>query len=168
MKRIISVIDSISEYTGKSAKWLVPLIFVVLCCEVVMRYVFNSPTFWAHEVSTELGLAVYALGWAYCHRHHGHVRVDVIYDRLPPRGKALIDVGGYLLLFLPLLIALTYFSALWMHRAWSINEIFTETLLYPPAAPIRTVLFLGFSLFLIQSIAQFIRDLYLLTRGKPL
>jgi TRAP-type mannitol/chloroaromatic compound transport system permease small subunit len=38
---------------------------------------------------------------------------------------------------------------------------------YPPAGPLRTIVLLGLALFALQGFAQFIRDLYLLIRGKP-
>ena len=115
-----------------------------------------------------LGATIYALGWSYVHRHGDHVRVDVLYQRLPRRGKAAIDVAGALLLFVPLMFLLVTLSVDWTWRAWATNEKMYETGWYPPAAPLRTMVAFGICLFALQGIAQFIRDLYFLIRNKPL
>lgn len=167
MRTILRTIDSISEGTGKAARWACVALIAALVYEVTARYVFNAPTIWAHDVSSMLVGTIVALGWAYTHRHHGHVRIDVLYNRLSPRGKAIIDSLCALLLFFPLVIILAYTAALRTCFSWSIDERLSMSYWYPPAFPIKAVTFLGLSLFALQGGAQFIRDLYLLIRNKP-
>lgn len=167
MKSIVQTIDSISEYTGKTARWACVILVMVMVYEVVARYVFNAPTIWAYETAMMLGVTIAILGWPYTHRHHGHVRVDVIYTHLPPRGKAIIDVVCYLFLFFPLLFLLIYAAGVRAVFAWSLGEVLTEGYWYPPASPIRTLVVIGLFLFALQGAAHFIRDLRLLTRNKP-
>lgn len=166
MKIMLRVIDSISEYTGKVARWLCLFLVIVLVYEVSMRYIFDAPTMWAHQTSCMLGGSIIALGWAYVHRYHGHVRIDVLYTRLSSRGKAAIDVLGHLFVFFPLMFIFIYTSASRMLFSWSMDEVLILTYWYPPAGPVRTVIFLGFSLFALQGVAQLIRDSYLLIRNK--
>ena len=167
MRTILRVIDSTSEWVGKVARWFWVAVVLVMTCEVIMRYVFNSPTMWAYETSMMIGAVAYALAFCYTHKHRAHVRVDVLYMRLSPRGRAIIDVIGALLLFFPLIILLADMSIDFAWRAWVINEKSVETYWYPPIAPVRTVLAIGLSLFLLQGGAQFFRDSYLLIRNKP-
>lgn len=167
MRAILRVVDSISEWTGKIVRWLCVALVLVMTYEVTMRYVFDAPTMWAYETSVMIGGSIFALGWAYVHRHRGHIRVDVFYEHLSPKGKAIIDVIFALLFLFPLLIVLMDASVSYMWRAWLIGEKSVETYWYPPAAPFRTVVAIGFSLFLLQCIAQFVRDLYLLVKNKP-
>jgi len=134
--------------------------------EVVARYVFDAPTIWAYETAMMLGATIAVLAWPYTHRHHGHVRVDVIYTHLPPRGKVIIDVVCFLLLFSPLLFVLIYTAGTRAWFAWSIGEVLDEGYWYPPAGPIRIVIVLGLSLFALQGVAHFIRDLHYLIRNK--
>ena len=166
MRTILRVIDSISEWVGKVARWFWVVVVLVMTYEVIMRYIFTAPTMWAYETSMMLGAITYALAFCYTHRHRAHVRVDVLYMRLSPRGRAIIDVIGALLLFFPLIILLTDISIDWAWRAWEINEKSVETYWYPPIAPVRTALAVGLILFLLQGGAQFFRDLYLLIRNK--
>ncbi len=166
MRSILRVIDSISEGAGRTVRWCVIALIVLMCFEVIARYVFNAPTHWSYELASMLGVTIAFIGWSYTLRHHGHVRVDVFYTRLSPRGKAIIDVLGTLLLFFPLLGVLLYISVDWAWYSWSVKEIMTKTNWYPPAYPIRTVMVVGLCLLFLQSVAEFIRDLHVLIRNK--
>lgn len=146
--------------------WLATLLVALVSSEVIMRYLFNSPTMWNYETSMMVGGSLFAMGWAYALRHHSHVRVDVFYTRLSPRGKAVIDVLGALLLFFPLMAMFTSVSTAWAWQAWEIMEKSVETYWYPIIAPFRTVVAIGFMLIALQGIARFIRDFHLLLRNR--
>jgi len=168
MRTIVRVIDAISEYTGKIVRWACLALVLVLCYEVTARYVFNAPTSWASETSSMMGGTIAVLGWSYTHRHGGHVRVDVFYSHLPPRGQAILDIALSLLFFFPLLFFLAYIAWDRMWFSWSMGEVMARGNWYPPVGPIRTVVVLGLCLFALQGVAQFIRDLYRLTRNKQI
>jgi TRAP-type mannitol/chloroaromatic compound transport system permease small subunit len=106
------------------------------------------------------------LAWAYVHKLHGHVRVDVLYMRLPPRGKALTDVLGALIFFFPLVGVLIFIAIDKMLFSWELQEKLSMSYWYPPAYPIRTVMVIGLLLFALQGSVQFWRDVYLLIKGK--
>jgi len=167
MRRILKTIDSISEYTGRAARWLCVAIVLVLTCEVIMRYAFNSPTEWAHLTAMMLWGSIGLFGLAHTHLYRNHIRVDVFYDRFSPKGKAIVDVIFTLLFGFALIAVFIYASFYWMRWSWTGNEVMTQSYWYPPAGPFRTVLLIGWSLFGLQTVAQFIRDLYLLIRGEP-
>ena len=168
MKTVVRVIDAISEYTGMIVRWACLALVLVLCYEVTVRYVFDAPTSWAGDTSSMIGGTIAAMGWAYTHRHGGHVRVDVFYNHLSPRGQAILDITLSLLFFFPLILALAYTSWNMMWLAWEMGEVLVRSNWFPPTGPIRTVVVLGLSLFALQGVAQFIRDLYKLTRNKQL
>jgi TRAP-type mannitol/chloroaromatic compound transport system permease small subunit len=107
-----------------------------------------------------------AMGFAYVHRHRGHIRVDIIYSHLPERGKAFIDVLCSFFLFFPLLLVLIYVAADYAWSAWIEGEVLTQSFWYPPAGPIRTVVLLALCLFLLQGVAQFTRDLHVLISNR--
>ena len=167
MRRVLRAIDSISDSMAWAMKYFCFALILIVCFDVTMRYVFNAPTEWAFELAMMIGCTLYALAWTYTQRHKAHMRVDVIYSHLSPRGKAVVDILGTLLVFLPLVIVLTNVSFSYMWRAWEINELSIETTWYPPIAPLRTVVLLGFLLLGLQTLAQFIRDFYLLIKKVP-
>lgn len=148
-------------------KWFMLGMIFFGVLEVTQRYVFNHPTMWGYELIIMLGAAMYPLTWACVHRRHGHVRVDVFYSRMSTRGKAIVDVVCGVLFFFPVILFLVYTSGVWMWHAWEIGEKSVETYWYPPIAPLRTAVFVGVVLFLVQGVAQFIRDAHLLVRGRP-
>jgi TRAP-type mannitol/chloroaromatic compound transport system permease small subunit len=168
MKSILRVIDSISEYTGRTVTWAPIALIIVMMIEVVGRYFFDAPTIWVFETAMMLGATIGALGFAYTHRHHGHVRVDVVYVHLPPRIKALLDVISCTIMFFPLILALIYAAFIRAQVAWSTSEIGTDSLWYPPMTPVRVVVFIGFSFFFLQGLANYSRDWYHLIRNKEL
>ena len=168
MRNIVRVIDNISEYTGMVVRWACLALVLVLCFEVSARYVFNAPTMWSFETASMLGGTIAVMGWSYTHKHGGHVRVDVFYTHLSPRGKAILDIALALLFFFPLLFSLTYVAWDRMWFAWEMGEVMARSNWYPITGPIRTVVVLGLSLFALQGVAQFLRDLYRLTRNKQL
>lgn len=167
MKKILKVIDSISDYSGRVFGWCSVALILVLTYEVISRYVFNAPTIWAHLVGMMLGGTIVFMGWSYTHLHEKHLRIDVLYTRCSPRRKAIIDVVLCLVFLLPLLGVLINTSISWMWQSWITGEIRTESWWYPPAAPFRTVVVVGLCLFTLQALARFFRDFYLLIRNKP-
>ena len=166
MKKALKLIDSISESMAWAMKYFCYFLVLLICYDVTMRYVFGAPTEWAYETALMIGATIYALAWTYTQRHRAHMRVDVIYAHMSPRGKAIIDIIGTLFVFFPLIAILIDVSFERAWRAWEVNEKSIETSWYPPLAPIRTIVFLGFCLLALQTTALFVRDVYLAFRNR--
>jgi C4-dicarboxylate transporter DctQ subunit len=54
---------------------------------VIMRYVFSMPLYWVDEISTYLAVWGAILGWSVAERDRRHIRVTLLFDRLPPRAQ---------------------------------------------------------------------------------
>lgn len=65
---------------------------LVLIQEVILRYVFNAPTIWAHETTVFLAGIAFIYGGLYCAARDRHIRVVLIYERLGPRMRRTFDV----------------------------------------------------------------------------
>ncbi len=168
IRTIVRVIDSINERIGLSVAWLCLALVLVEAFEVVSRFGFNAPTKWAYETSCMLGGTIYIIGWAYCYLHGAHIRVDLVYSHLSPRGKAIIDVVCAVVFLFPVAVLLLITSIPWTVEAWSIGEVMAKSYWYPPAAPYRTIFTLGIFLLTLQGLAHFSRDLYFAIRSKAL
>lgn len=166
MRAYLKLVDSVNGWMGQAMKWFIIIAASFTCLEVAQRYLFDHPTMWGYEVPIHIGAAMYVLAWGYVHREHGHVRVDVIYSRFPDRTKAIVDTVAFLVLFLPVIGFLCYEAASWMIHSWKILENSVFTYWYPPIYPLRTAIFAGLVLFLLQGIAQFWRDLYFALKGE--
>ncbi len=92
MNRFISAMDAVSQYSGKWVAWVVYVGIAFLSLEVVLRYVFNSPTVWAHGYTQRLFGSYFVLIGAYTFVNTGHVRVDVIYEHLSEKKRAVLDL----------------------------------------------------------------------------
>ncbi len=166
MRRFLSIVDGISEWTALPLSLLVMLMMLILLFEVLMRYVFHSPTIWGHETAQHLFAAYAVLGGAYLLLHQGHVRVDVFYAQLSPRTQAAWDAITYLFFFLFIIVMLIW-GVQGAIRSWSIGEV-SQTPFHPPMYLIRTALPLGALLILLQGTAHFIRAAYIALRGVEL
>jgi len=166
VKTLLKAIDTVNEWMGQTMKWFVIVAALFTCVEVSQRYLFNRPTMWGYEMPIMIAGAMYVLSWGYVHKHHGHVRVDVFYQRFSERTKAIVDTVAFIVLFFPVIGFLTMQSWNWMYRAWAIGEKSVFTYWYPPIAPLRTAIFIGVALFLLQGLAQFWRDIYFVVKGE--
>lgn len=64
----------------------------ILFFEVIMRYLFNAPTIWAHETVVFLNACAFIFGGLYVASLNRHIRVVLFYDHLPPRLRRAFDV----------------------------------------------------------------------------
>ncbi|MFC1931039.1 TRAP transporter small permease subunit [Chloroflexota bacterium] len=168
MKRTVSILENISEWSGKIACWFCISLVLLLTYEVFMRYVLYSPTIFSFEVATMIGVSIGSLGLAYCHLNNGHIRVDVFWRLLSPRGKAISDIIGFVIFFLPVVVTLVWISGKWALWSFVESEVMTKTYLYPPAWPVRAVMLIGMFLFVPQGIAHFLRDIHFVRRNETL
>lgn len=168
MRKILKLVDAISEQAGNIARWFGLLLVLVVVYDVIARYIFNAPTIWGYEVGIALGMSLYCFGYAYAEKIHGHVRVDVFYIHMSPRAKAIVDAIGGFVFFLPT-IAFVVFAA-WnkMWWSWNVMEKSVEGYWYPPWYPLRTMIFLGFTLLLMQGLTNLSRSIYHAIKGESL
>lgn len=157
MEKFIRVIDRLSGSTGVIGAWLVVPLIAATCYEVFSRYALNAPTIWAFELGYMLTGANFLIGTAYTLRERGHIRIDILYNHLPARTRAVIDVVGYVFLFLP--AAMWLDIALWKYAlsAFKSQELSGQSAWNPVIWPFRLVFFSGFLLLTLQGIAELIR-----------
>lgn len=96
---------------GQMIAWLVFLAMLVSVFEVIMRYGFNSPTEWAHETTTFLVAAIFALGGPYALATNRHIQIRILLDRLSPRKRSWLEL---LNLVLGILFCLAIGYAAWV------------------------------------------------------
>jgi len=161
--QITNFIDKLSGFTGQFvALWSIIAVFVYYY-EVIARYVFNSPTDWAHESMFLMFGMQYLLSGAYALREGSHVRVDVVYALLPDRGKAIVDVISSLFFFI-FTIALLWTGWTFASDAISVWEVsFTEWAIQ--YWPVKLAIPVGAALITLQGIAHLIKDI-LVVAGK--
>jgi TRAP-type mannitol/chloroaromatic compound transport system permease small subunit len=163
--KLVSLIETISIWSGKAVSFLLLALIGVITYEVVARYFFDAPTIWAHETITYTSGVIYIIGGAYTYYLRGHVSVDIVYNRFPPRVRALMDI---FICFTFFLIYVGIMLSMGGVVAWeSIMRLErTGSFWNPPIYPIKAMIPLGALLILLQGLAKFIRDVKTLITGK--
>jgi len=165
LRWFVRTVGSISEWTGTHACYLALLLVFTITIDVFMRYAFNAPTKWSYDVTFMLGGTLFLMSIAYVLLHRGHVAIDIVRKKFPPKVSLSIDIVLHLLLFFPLIISLVYMSA--DHAVTSIiqRELSNVGFWRPPLYPFRTMIPVAFFLVLLQGMARFIVDVFTLA-GK--
>lgn len=110
---------------------------------------------------------VFLIGAAYALRRNAHVRVDVLYGRLGPRGKARIDLFGTIFMLVPFSIFCLWVSWPSVRNSWAVGEQSPD-----PGGlaryPVKSLILVAFVLLLIQAISQLVKSVAVLraTAGK--
>ena len=92
--------DKIVKYTGYLASALFIAIGFIVSYEVIMRYLFNSPTIWVNEVSRFLQIWATYLALTYSFHKNDFIRITVIYDRLNENGKKILDFISFIFILI--------------------------------------------------------------------
>jgi TRAP-type mannitol/chloroaromatic compound transport system permease small subunit len=151
LKRFIVVVGGMNQQLGKISSFVLILIMLFLCYEVLMRYFFNSPTIWVHELSGFSFAFYLALTGPWLLQRKEHVSVDIVYSKFPARFRLTADIISYL-------VCLTFFAVLFwvggkdMLHAFKINQ-HSYTVWGPPLGPVKLFVPVAAVLFILQAIA---------------
>lgn len=135
---------------------ILPLIGI-LCYEVISRYLFNSPTIWAHEISGHIFGAYAVLGGGYVLLHREHIKSDVIYALFPEKGKAIVDLITYPIFFL--LMGVIFYHGYKMAYTSILYRETTVSFLRSPVYPVKACIPIASGLMILQGVAQFTETL---------
>jgi len=107
-------IDRLSLFCGEYVSYWAVIAVFVYYFEVISRYVFNSPTNWAHEAMYLMFGMQYLIAGAYAMLTESHVRVDIFYAPLPQKRKAWVDLvtSIFFFIFAGTLLVTSYIFAL--------------------------------------------------------
>ncbi|MCH9705567.1 MAG: TRAP transporter small permease subunit [Proteobacteria bacterium] len=122
---------------------------------------------WMNEIIVYLHAALFTLGAAYTLLHDGHVRIDVLYGKMSPRGQAWVNLLGILLLLLPTCCVILWFSFPYVAASWSIGEHSIERQGLPIVFLLKTCILLMPLLLILQGLALLAKNYLLLTNQHP-
>lgn len=164
--RIASFIDRTNERIGRIVYWLTLAMVLVGAYNAIVRYLdrytglgLSSNTY--IELQWYMYSLVFLLGAAYTLKHNAHVRVDVLFTRLKPRGRAWINLLGTLLFLIPFCILVLWTSWPAVRNSWIVGEMSPD----PgglPRYPIKAVIPLAFLLLMVQGVSLAIKQIAVL------
>jgi TRAP-type mannitol/chloroaromatic compound transport system permease small subunit len=157
---LFRAVDTLNASIGKTISLLIWAGIVVLCYEVIARYVFGQPTLWAHGYTQRIFGSYFVLVGAYTLIRNDHVRVDLLLNGAPPRRRAVLDLVNFS--FLIIWGAVLTWEAFWFFEdSWRFGEV-DESALRHPMWPVKLAMVLGVGLITLQGVVEAIRSLILI------
>ncbi len=138
----------LSEIAGYLSAIALVLATLAMMHGVLTRYFLKSPTIWQTEVSIYLLVFVTFVGAAYGLKHHAHVGVDLLVDRLPPRPQLVVRVLTAVLASVVVLAVVYTSYGTWL-EAYQ-GDFRTSTVLATPLWIVYAILPVGMLLVLFQ------------------
>jgi TRAP-type mannitol/chloroaromatic compound transport system permease small subunit len=153
----VRFIDRISDYVGYFAASLIFFMGAVLIFDAITRNVVNIPVHWAIELTQFTLAAYYFMGGAMTLKNDSHVRMDLIYSWLSPRGRTKMDLAtiGFLIFYLAVLLAGSISS---LQYAIATNER-RFSIWNPSVIPIKALMVACLILMLLQAISLVFKHL---------
>src|SRR3954469_7457764 len=99
--RFARAIDRLNEFIGRWVSWLALAAVLVCAAAATARYALNVGSNAWLEIQWYLNAAVWLLVAGYTLKRQEHVRIDVIFGKLPVRVQAWIDIVGGVVMLLP-------------------------------------------------------------------
>lgn len=164
-------IDRLTGWVGQVTAWLALIMVLVGAFNSLARY---GGRFIGVNLSSNLYLELqwylfsllFLLGASWTLREDAHVRVDVMYAKLPTRKRGWINVVGYLTLFLPFCIFTLWTAVPAVMNSWAVREGSPD----PgglPRYPLKAVILVCFGLLILQGISELIKA-FAATRGPEI
>ncbi len=165
MQKLVNSIDKLTERIGGVISWLTLIMMLTMVTTVVLRYGFHVGSIAAQESVMYLHAAVFMVAAGYTLKADEHVRVDIFYRNFTPRGKALVDLTGSLLLLTPICLFLLIMSFDYVMVSWQRQEGSADAGGLAWVYLLKTLLLIMPALLLLQGLAEASRNILIL-RGQ--
>jgi TRAP-type mannitol/chloroaromatic compound transport system permease small subunit len=157
VEQTLLFIDRLSAGVGKAFAWCIVVLTFGVSYEVFVRKVLTAPTNWAFDISYMMYGALFMMAGAYTLSRNGHVRGDMFYRLMQPRGQAWMDLVLYLLFFFPSFATLLYFGIPYAYQSWTYKEVSVYSPAGIPIYPSKAIIPLAAAFLLVQGVAEVIR-----------
>ncbi|MBG76262.1 MAG: hypothetical protein CFH22_00134 [Alphaproteobacteria bacterium MarineAlpha5_Bin12] len=168
MPKIISLyvnfVDWLCIKVGRITMYTVFLMMFILVLSFVTRNIINIPLIWIIEMAQFIITGYYLLGGGYSMITNDHVRMDLFYSKLSDRNKAKMDLFTSIFLVFYLVCLLIGSITSLIYTIDTNQRLFTAWA--PYVWPIKTIMFFGILLMLLQSISMIFKDFSKVTGRK--
>ena len=153
---VADVIDKVTWAAGKLAVLLLLALIALVGWNVLGRYVVGGGSVALQELEWHLLAPVVLLGITLLVLEKGHVRVDMVYDKLPVRAQTWLDLISMISGMVMALLFIKY-SAGFVESSWSLREGSADPGGLPARYLLKAMIPAGFALFALQCLANAIR-----------
>ena len=164
LNQFARTIDRLNERVGQGVSWLTTALMILVCFDVVTRYLFSSTEAWIMELEWHLFALIFLLGAGYALKHDRHVRVDLFYANFSAKDQALVNLVGSIVFLIPWCVLICYASWEYAMVSFRIGEISPDPGGLPARYLIKFAIPLGLFLLLLQGVSMLI-DSILTYRG---
>lgn len=158
LRKIAGGISRINEWVGRSVSWLTFLLVLLVCVDVIIRYLLNDTRAWIMELEWHMFALIFLLGAGYAFKHDRHVRVDLFYSNFSEKDQALVNMIGGILFLIPWCIMIIFASFKYANVSFLIRETSPDPGGLPARYLIKYSISLGGFLLLLQAIANTIES----------
>jgi len=164
MKGILEAVDRLSQILGLSVAHFYFVCALLTAYEVVLRYVFNSPTLWAFEVVMVICACAWALSGGYVTMRRSHIGITVLYQYTKGWVRWWLDLF-IMVVSLASMLILAY--AVWgmVHESVMQTERSGTSFNSPEPMIIKIALFSGVCVYALQVLANLVR--HFMHEGRP-
>jgi len=166
LDKLERIYNKFSDYIGYLTGILMILMMINVFYDVVMRYFFNTGNIAFQEFEWHLFSMIFLLGISYALKEEGHVRVDVIYDRLSPSTKAKINIVGTFVFLIPFSLLIAFGSIAFVMEAYHTGEISGDPGGLTHRWLIKAFVPASFFLLALNSVGYIVTNLCVLKREK--
>jgi TRAP-type mannitol/chloroaromatic compound transport system permease small subunit len=160
MRELAHRIGRFQERFGRGVSWLSLGMVLVVFSDVVTRYAFRTTSGAMQELEWYLFGTLYLLAAGYTLLHDEHVRVDIMYSKLSPRRRAVVDFVLFCVFFFPSCLLVIYTAWPFVRNSWSVWEGSPDPGGLPLRWLLKSMIIVGFVLLLLQGISQTIKSFY--------
>lgn len=164
-------LDRIIEKIGEYLSLIFLFIVIISFFEILMRYLFNSPTSWVHETASFLGGCLFVFGGAYAISIDKHVRVVLLYDNVSAKTKTYLNLFHHIvgMAFSVMMVWASYLMVMdsWF-APWGELRLQTSGSAWNPAFPayLKGIIFLTMIILSIQFFLKLILEIRILIEGR--
>lgn len=155
---LVAVLEAVSIWSGRIVAWFSLFMVVITFLVVLLRYAFDLGWIAMQESVTYMHAALFMIGAAYTLQRNGHVRVDILYQKLSPRGRAWVDLLGTLLLLLPVCAFIAWVGWVYVLASWDVMESSREAGGIPAVYLLKTLIIAMPVLVSMQGLAWILRN----------
>lgn len=146
-------VDYTIRALGEKASFVFLLAVALTFYEVVLRYFFNAPTTWVHEVSIFLTATAFIVGGSYTLQRRDHIRISLVFDSVPAGTRYWLSIINAVVT-LYFLLALAYGATIQAEKSLRVMERTGTASDLPIPVTLKSLLALGVTLMVLQAAVQ--------------
>lgn len=149
-------LERMVDLAGRIGAWCLFALVLVMAGNVLLRYGFSLGSVWSQELEWHLFVPICLFGMSFALLHGEHVRVDILYAGFSPRTKAAIDLISSVS-FALIALLITWLSLRYALQSFANDEGSANPGGIPYRWGLKALLPLGFTLLLLQMLAETLR-----------